>query len=230
MPSVNDGGLFTEREMVSDPASSLTQEIREDPSLIWSIERLMEAEEDGQVRLHNLYNEIPTEHWRILCRTVLPEVSFQTVFPRGISYSAGATPFWNDVAQEALGSVEIRRWRVWLSVALWKANSKAIDIALFLGLVVSFALIIQGVSEPFPSTIDLGLFTKFINTVVFPAVSALANLNILIGIFGIIVTLILHERRDAISGDDLEEVHGQLQDDLQELRELIKSLQQETEE
>lgn len=230
MPSVDVDGVFIEREMVSNPISHLTQEIREDPSLIRSLEILLEVEEDGQVRPYGLYDEISTEHWRTLCRTVLPEVSFQTIFPYGISHSGGATPFRAHVAQEGLDSVEVSRWRVWLPVASRVVRSKVIDLALTFALAVSAALIIDSFTELFPTTIDLGPFTMFINTIVFPAVSALANPNILLGILGIVVTLILHKRRDVISGDDLEEVHKQLQSDLQELRGLIEDLKQEIEE
>lgn len=228
MPSPAGDGLFIERETVSDPISHLTQEIREDPSLIQSLEILMEEAEDGQVYVSGLYQKIPTEHWQILCRTVLPEVAFQTIFPYGISHSGGSTPLQVDVAQEALASVEVSRWRVWLTVVSRKVSSKAIDFALILSLVTSAALIIDG-ADLFSSAINHGPFTRFINTVVFPTVAALANPNILLGILGIVVTLILHKRRDAISGDDLEEVHEQLQGDIQELRKLIEDLQQEIE-
>lgn len=226
MPNLDGDGLLTERETVSNPLLYLDQKLREDPSLVLSLEVLMEAEEDGQVNIHGLYHEIPHEHWQILGRTVLPEVEVQTIFPYGISYPGRDTPFQTDVAQKALDSVEFSRWRIWIAVVSRKANSRVLDLALMVAGIVSAALIVEG-TELLPTTIDLGPFTTFINTIVFPAVATLAKPNVLLGFLGIVVTLILHKRRNTVSGDDLEEVHEQLQGDIQELRKLIKDLQQE---
>lgn len=225
MPTID--GIFAKSELVSNPVQFLVQEIREDPSLIYSIALLVDQEEDEQVNVHDLYHQIPNDHWEVLCQTVLPEVTYQTIFPYGISYSGGTTPFRADQAQDALDSVEISRWRVWLSLAKWKFD--LINLSLVSAFITSIALIVESFTDLAPSTIDFGPFATFINSYLSPAISTLANPNILIGIFGIVVTLTLHKRQDQISGEDLNEVHNQLQNDLQELREIIENLQQEIE-
>lgn len=228
MPST--GGMFTKSEIVSNPVQFLTQEIRKDPSLIYTIELLMEEKEDEQVTVSGLYDQIPNDHWEVLCQTILPEVTYQTIFPYGISPSGRPTPFREDIAQNALDSVQISPWQVRLSVAKRKIGPKIINFGLISALVTSIALIVESFTDLTSTTIDLGPLTKLIYSYIFPAVSTLANPNILIGILGIIVTLSLHKRRDPISGDDLNKVHKQLQNDIQELNQTIENLQQEIEE